>query len=68
MPKSDESMSGQKQALSNFSSEEGQGLFLVTSWVEQDLKKIFNVIKPPSFDMEHVKIVLYNLLCSLNFL
>jgi hypothetical protein len=44
------------------------GIFLVTSWVEQDLKQIFNVIKPPSFDMDHVKIVLYNLLCSIYFL
>ena len=44
------------------------GIFLVVSYIDQDLKRIFNIVKPPSFDMEHVKIILYNLICSLHFL
>lgn len=46
------------------------GIFLVLNWVDQDLKQIFtdSSIMPPSFDREHVKIILYNILCSINFL
>lgn len=48
--------------------EEPQGIFLVMSHVNQDLAQIFNDNKNISFDMEHAKIILYNLLCAVNFL
>lgn len=38
------------------------------SHVDQDLAQIFNQNKKISFDNEHAKIVLYNLLCAVNFL
>ena len=44
------------------------GIFLVVTWVDNDLKQIFNEVKPPSFDVGHVKIILYNILCALNYL
>ena len=44
------------------------GIFLVTTWVDQDLKQLFNILQPPSFDIEHVKTVLYNILCAVHFL
>ena len=46
------------------------GIFLVLNWVDQDLKQIFTDpnIMPPSFDRDHVKIILYNILCAINFL
>lgn len=46
------------------------GIFLVLNWVDQDLKQIFteSSIMPPSFDRDHVKIILYNILCAINYL
>jgi mitogen-activated protein kinase 1/3 len=44
------------------------GIFLIMSHVNQDLAQIFNDNKNISFDMEHAKIILYNLLCAINFL
>ena len=44
------------------------GIFLVMSHVNQDLAQIFNENKSISFDMDHAKIILYNLLCAVNFL
>ena len=44
------------------------GVFLVMSHVNQDLSQIFSNNKKISFDMEHAKIILYNLLCAVNFL
>jgi len=44
------------------------GIFLVMSHVNQDLAQIFSDNKSISFDMEHAKIILYNLLCEVNFL
>ena len=38
------------------------------TWNEKDLKQILNVVKPPSFDLEHVKIILYNILCAINYI
>lgn len=48
--------------------EQPPGIFLVMSHVNQDLAQIFNDNKNISFDMEHAKIILYNLLCAVNYL
>ena len=44
------------------------GVFLVMSHVNQDLSQIFHENMKISFDMDHAKIILYNLLCAVNFL
>lgn len=43
-------------------------IFIVMSWYDNDLKAVFTEIKPPSFDMEHAKIILYNMLCAIHYL
>ena len=48
--------------------EQPPGIFLVMNHVNQDLAQIFNDNKNISFDMEHAKIILYNLLCAINYL
>lgn len=48
--------------------ENPEGVFLIMSHVNQDLAQIFGDNKNISFDMEHAKIILYNLLCAVNFL
>ena len=37
-------------------------------YIDHDLKRIFTTVSPPSFNEEHVITILYNILCSLNFL
>lgn len=64
----DKPVPGQEQREPFDKSTNIPGIFLVVSYIDQDLKRIFNIVKPPSFDMEHVKIILYNLMCSLHFL
>lgn len=44
------------------------GIFLVMNHVNQDLSQIFNDNKGISFDSEHAKIIVYNLLCAVNYL
>ena len=44
------------------------GIFLVMSHVNHDLSHIFDKKKSISFDMGHAKIILYNMLCAVNFL
>ena len=44
------------------------GIFIVMTWYDKDLKTIFTDIKPPSFDMDHAKIIIYNLLCAIHYL
>lgn len=43
-------------------------IFIVMSWYDNDLKAVFTAINPPSFDVEHAKIILYNMLCAINYL
>jgi mitogen-activated protein kinase 1/3 len=43
-------------------------LFLVQDFVEHDLKKLFTVDTPPNFSDMHVMVILYNLLCALNYI
>lgn len=43
-------------------------LFLVMNSEQQDLKKIFTEMRPPAFSEDHIVTILYNLLCSINFL
>jgi len=43
-------------------------IFLVIDFIDHDLKKIFTTARPRSFNDNHVLIILYNLLCGINFL
>lgn len=43
-------------------------IFLVIDYIDHDLKKIFTTSRPRSFGDNHVLIILYNLLCGINFL
>ena len=44
------------------------GIFLVMNYVNQDLSQVFDQNLEISFDKSHAKIILYNLLCAVNFL
>ena len=44
------------------------GIFLVMTWYDKDLKAVFTEIKPPAFDMQHAKIIIYNILCAIHYL
>ena len=57
--------------------EQGQGqqslesfncIFMVINYVELDLKKIFTKQKAKKFGDNHILIILYNLLCGINYL
>ena len=43
-------------------------IFLVTEYIDHDLKAILTTQKPRNFDSLHAKSILYNMLCSINFL
>jgi mitogen-activated protein kinase 1/3 len=49
---------------------EDEVLFIVMNYVPMDLKKLFKDPKPTHFKFteEHFKVVLYNLLCGVNYL
>ena len=42
--------------------------FLVTSFIESDVKKVMLSSRDISFTEDHVKVILYNILCTLNYL
>lgn len=44
------------------------GIFLVMEWVELDLKQLFSQLTTETFHEEHIKVILYNLLCTVNYL
>lgn len=43
-------------------------IFIVMTWYDNDLKAVFTEIKPQTFDIEHAKIILYNMLCAIHYL
>jgi serine/threonine protein kinase len=45
-----------------------QGFFLVMEYVLTDIKGMLKNLKPDNFNEDLLKVLLYNLLCSLNFL
>jgi serine/threonine protein kinase len=45
-----------------------QGFFLVLEFVLTDIRGMLRKLEPGNFDEDHLKVLLYNLLCSLNFL
>ena len=47
---------------------ECNGIFLVMEYVPNDVKKMLDEISTADFLEDHVKIITYNLLCSLNFI
>ena len=47
---------------------ECKGLFLVLDYVPDDLKKMLDDISPGDFQEDHIKVIMYNILCSINFI
>jgi len=47
---------------------ESCGLFLVMDYVPDDIKKMMDGVSISDFTEDHVKVIMYNMLCSLNFL
>jgi mitogen-activated protein kinase 1/3 len=48
--------------------EEAKGIFLVTDYIPNDLKKMIHKIKPHNLTEMHIRVILYNMLCCLNYL
>ena len=42
-------------------------IFLVQNYVEHDLNKILTMDSAPAFSEQHILIIIYNILCALNF-
>ena len=57
-----------EEGLGERSLETFNQIFLVINYVDLDLKKIFTTQRPKKFADNHVLIILYNLLCGINFL
>jgi serine/threonine protein kinase len=53
----------------NFEMDEFQNIFLVMDYIENDMKKILQTV-PYGTELEedHIKVILYNLLCGLKFI
>lgn len=47
---------------------EAKGIFLVLEYKPNDLKQMINDISPTDLKEAHVKIIIYNMLCSLHFI
>ena len=47
---------------------ECNGLFLVFNYVQNDLKKMLSELNEENFSEMHVKVIIYNILCAVNFL
>ena len=47
---------------------ESQGVFLVMDYTRYSLKNLLSNRRPNTFTEEHVKVIMFNLLCSVNFL
>ena len=45
----------------------GKGIFIVMDYVTNDMKKLLSTNIPTNFTEHHAKIILYNMLCALNF-
>jgi serine/threonine protein kinase len=45
-----------------------KGIFFVMEYMPNDLKKMIQDNNPLHFTEQHIKVILYNLLCSLNFI
>jgi len=48
--------------------ENAEGIFFVLEHVPNDLKNMIKLVDHENFEEEHIKIILYNLLCALNFI
>jgi len=48
--------------------ENAKGIFLVMEHLPNDLKNMIKMVDHENFEEEHIKIILYNLLCALNFI
>ena len=47
---------------------EAKGVFLVMDYVQDNLKQMLDTISPSDFHEDHIKVIMYNILCSLNFI
>ena len=47
---------------------EASGLFQIMEYMPADLQLLLHSDQPPNFQEHHIKVITYNLLCSLNYL
>jgi len=47
---------------------ESTGIFLVMDYIQNDIKKMLDDIQPADLSEDHIKIIIYNLVCGLNFI
>jgi mitogen-activated protein kinase 1/3 len=47
---------------------QAEGIFIVMEFVAHDIRTMLDKIKSDCLSEEHVKIIMYNLLCSVNFM
>lgn len=59
----DVQVSNKEQSLS-----QADGIFIVMEYVAHDIRTMLDKIKSDCLSEEHVKIIMYNLLCALNFM
>ena len=45
-----------------------KGIFLVMEYIPNDVKRMLDTISPTNFSEDHVRIILYNTLCSINYI
>ena len=45
-----------------------KGIFLIMEYVSSDIKEMIQNVDQHQFEKEHIKIIIYNLLCALNFI
>jgi serine/threonine protein kinase len=57
-----------KTASKDKDTDEIKGIFVVMEYVPNDLKKMIQLVEPDAFEEQHIKIIMYNLLCAINFL
>ena len=50
------------------STENAEGIFLIMDYMRNDLKKMLNEVSPSDLSENHVKVIIYNILSSLNYL
>lgn len=48
--------------------EECPGIFLILEYVECDVWKLLNVQELTDFEVDHVRTIMYNLLCSVQYI
>lgn len=45
-----------------------EGIFMVMEFVQNDIRKVLKQVSKDEFEELHIKVILYNLLCAINFI